>query len=198
VKYNPLLATTNHKKANHKGILHAVDVQSNGALVFCAPSHFPTGKYPGGYTVVNDSPLIDTPDDLLIQVLESLEPEKEVPSVSPFNPVSIPENGRPGDIFNALTRWDDVLLPLGWTKVGSGKSGTQFWRRPGKKEGISASTNWKNYDLFFAYTTSVTGLSKLKGYTRFNLFATLRYGGDYRAAAKALVVENYKTAYGLV
>lgn len=197
--YNPLLASTKHKRADHKGILHAVDVQSNGAIVFAPPSQFPG---PDGtmvpYTVTNDVEIGYLPDDLLALVLEALEPEKQATEVKPYKPIAIPEMGRPGDIFNALATWEDVLLPLGWTKAGYARpGGTQYWKRPGKKANdgsISASTGYKGYDLFFAYTKFYPELDQLKGYTKFNLLATLKYGGDYKTAARSLVMENYKLA----
>ena len=52
-KYDPLLKSTKHKRDKTGGILHAVDVQSNGALVFAPPSEFPNGKY----IVTNDVPI---------------------------------------------------------------------------------------------------------------------------------------------
>lgn len=197
--YNPLLASTKHKRADHKGILHAVDVQSNGALVFAPPSQFPG---PDGsmvpYTITNDVEIGHLPDDLLALVLEALEPEKQATEVKPYKPIAIPEMGRPGDIFNALATWEDVLIPLGWTKVGFARpGGVQYWKRPGKKPNdgsISASTGYKGYDLFFAYTKFFPELDQLKGYTKFNLLATLKYGGDYRKAAASLVMENYRIA----
>lgn len=193
--YNPLLKSTKHKRVTNDGILKAVDVQSNGSIVFAPPSAFQNGHY----TLVNDVPLTHLPDDLLAQVLEELEPEKESKEYTPFNPIAIPEMGRPGDIFNALASWDDVLIPLGWTKVGYNKNGIQYWKRPGKKDpGISASTGWKGYDLFFPFTTSIPNLEPNKGYTKFRLLSTLKYGGNFRKAARELVVENYKLVNKLI
>ena len=192
VKYDPLLEKTKH---DNKGLLKGVDVQSNKSLVFCPPSSFPSK---GTYTLLNDAPIQKIPDDLLIQMIDCLEPEKEPRDYAPFKAIKSPEMGRPGDIFNALATWEQVLEPLGWAKVGRGLSGVQFWRRPGKTDGISASTNWNDYDLFFPYTTSVDGLSQKKGYTKFNLYATLQHEGNYKNAAKALVMENYKLAHKLI
>lgn len=200
--YNPILANTKHKKSKKDGILHAVDVQSNGAIVFAPPSAFPNKEgILTPYTVVNDVPIGHLPDDLLTKVLEALEPEKEAHDVKPFKPIAVPEMGRPGDIFNALASWDDVLIPLGWQRVGQARpGGTQYWRRPGKQQndgGVSASTNYKGYDLFFPYTKFFDELEQMKGYTKFNVLATLKYGGDYKKAAAALVMENYKLANNL-
>jgi hypothetical protein len=187
VKYDSLLASTKHKKSLHKGILFAVDVQSNGSIVFAPPTKFANGAY----TVANDVPVTACPDDLLMQVVAALEPEKVATDYVPFKGISNPSMGRPGDIFNSLMTWEDVLIPLGWTKVGR-TSVITYWRRPGKSDGISASTGWKEYDLFFPFTTSIPELEPMKGYTKFRLYAVLVHGGDFAKAAKALVVENYK------
>lgn len=185
--YDSFFKNTKHIK--HEGILKAVDVQSNGSLVFCTPSAFANGKY----TVTNDVPIGPLPDDLLAEILTRLEPETDNRDYTPYTGPQNPLDGRPGDVFNALASWEDVLYPLGWTKVGHAhSSGTQFWRRPGKKEGISASTNWKDYNLFFPYTTHYSELTIKKGYTKFHLLSALKYGGDFKEAAKALVMENYR------
>lgn len=190
--YDPLLKSTKHKKSEHSGILKAVDVQSNKSIVFAPPSKFSNSEY----KIVNDCKVGKLPDDLLVLVLEALEPEKESKDFTPFKGTQSPMMGRPGDIFNALASWDDILIPLGWSRVG--RSGDrQFWRRPGKKDGISASTNWNGYDLFFPYTKSIPELIQLKGYTKFNLYATLVHKGNYIDAAKALVMENYKLVHNL-
>ena len=186
--YDPVLKSTKHKKANHEGILKAVDVQSNGALVFCPPTIFPNGTY----TIVNDVPITRLPDDLLVQVLDALEPEKQITDVKKHIPLTNPLSRRPGDIFDALATWEDVLQPLGWEKVGNAARGIQYWRRPGKKDGISASTNWHDFDLFVPYTTSVPGITPMKAYKKFTLYTALVHGGDSAKAAKALVFENYQ------
>lgn len=182
--YDPVLKSTKHKKAQHKGILSAVDVQSNGAVVFAPPSHFPQG----GYTIVNDVPVTPLPDDLLALVLAAMEPEAESQDYTPYTPRLDPLSGRPGDVFNASTSWDEVLIPMGWHKVGGvHHDGTQYWRRPEKKDGISASTNWRGYDLLFVYTTQYAELTPMKGYTKFGFYTAMKHGGDFRACAKQLI-----------
>jgi hypothetical protein len=190
-KYCEDLPSTLQKKEG-KGFLKGIDIQSDKKLVFAAPSEFANGTY----TLVNEGVIEQIPDDLLVRILSALEPEKETPEYTPFTPIKNPEMGRPGDIFNALATWEEVLLPHGWQRVGR-HNDTQYWRRPGKKDGISASTNWNNYDLFFCFSTS-TELNPNKGYTKFSLYAALNHDSDYKAAAKALVIENYKLAIKMI
>lgn len=195
IKYNPLLSKVHHKGANGKGILKYVDLQTNGTCIFAAPSFFP-GK--GGYEVLNDVPVSNIPDDLLAEILHCLEPEKQSTDYKPYIGPQDPLLGRPGDIFNTMATWDDVLIPLGWTKVGYDYNGKQFWRRPGKRDGISASTNWNGYNLFFCYSSSVDNIETNKGYSKFSLLTALKYDGDYKKAAKALVLENHRIINNLV
>lgn len=190
--YDDAFKSTKHNIEN--GILKAVDIQTNGSIVFAPPSEFPQGKY----TLLNDAEIKPLPDDLFARVVAELEPEKQAEDYVPYIQPKNPETGRPGDIFNALASWDEVLLPLGWTKVGNGHTGVQFWRRPGKKDGISASTNWNDYDLFFCYSSSIPELDIKKGYTKFRLFSQLVHDGDYRKAAKALVIDNYKRVRDII
>ena len=191
--YDPVFASTKHQKSKG-GMLSAVDIQSNGSLVFAPPSKFSNGDY----TIVNDALIGYLPEDLLASILDDLKVEESSQDFTPYIHPLNPEGGRPGDIFNALASWDDVLIPLGWTRVGQARSsGTQFWRRPGKRDGISASTGWNGYNLFFAYTTS-TELENMKGYTKFRLLTMLKYGGDFKEAARQLVLENYKRVNNLV
>ena len=191
-KYCEGLPSTPQKREG-KGFLKGIDIQSDERLAFAPPTSFSHGKY----VVTNDAPIIDIPDDLLVQIMEAIEPEKEVQEYTPFKPIKNPEMGRPGDIFNALATWEQVLMPHGWVKVGNANRGTQYWRRPGKTDGISASTNWNNYDLFFCFSTS-TDINPNKGYTKFSLYAALNHNSDYKEAARSLVIENYKLAIKMI
>jgi hypothetical protein len=185
-RYNDLLPSTLQKK-NDEGFLKGIDIQSDKKLVFAPPSSFPNG----GYTLVNDTEIGEIPDDLLTKMLDSLELEKEAKEYTPFKPIKNPEMGRPGDVFNAFASWEEILIPHGWKKVGQGYGGTQYWQRPGKKSGISGSTDWNDYGLFFCFSTT-TDLNTSKGYTKFALYTALNHGGDFNKAAKSLVIDNYK------
>lgn len=97
--------------------------------------------------------------------------------------------GRPGDDFNARSRWEDVLEPHGWTRVG-GRLGVISWRRPGKDRGISATTNHADSDLLYVFSTS-TGFESERGYSKFSAYAMLNHHGDFRAAAHELGLQGY-------
>jgi len=91
----------------------------------------------------------------------------------------------PGDDYNRKVSWNQILEPLGWTKVYSTRDGVTAWRRPGKSEGISATTNHAGTDKFYCFTTSSVFESETS-YSKFAAYALIEHQGDFRAAAKAL------------
>ena len=95
-----------------------------------------------------------------------------------------PTDTRPGTQFNRVTKWEDILTPHGWRLVGS-SGGESYWCRPGKSEGISATTNYQNTDLMYVFTSS-TVFDAGKSYSKFSAYTELEYGGDYTRAAKLL------------
>ncbi len=117
---------------------------------------------------------------------ECLRPEDVRPTPRPASPV---EGDRPGDLFNAVATWDDILTPNGWVFVFQ-RAGVGYWRRPGKNEGISATTNWGGYDYFYPFTSS-TQFDEERGYTRFSVYAHLEHGGNFNEAARALKAQGY-------
>ena len=94
------------------------------------------------------------------------------------------DGGRPGDAFNAAHTWEELLCGYGWTLVFT-RGDEAFWRRPGKPTGISATTNYKDSDVFYPFTTS-TEFEANRSYDRFGLYVTKEYGGDFAKAARAL------------
>ncbi|HVV37967.1 MAG TPA: bifunctional DNA primase/polymerase [Acidimicrobiales bacterium] len=92
---------------------------------------------------------------------------------------------RPGDVFNATTSWSDVLEPHGWRFVGQ-RGDLGYWCRPGKRAGVSATTNALGTDRLHVFTSSAPPLLADTSYDRFGAFAALHYGGDLTAAARAL------------
>jgi hypothetical protein len=97
--------------------------------------------------------------------------------------------GRIGDDYTAQTTWEDVLTLHGWTVVHE-DDGKQYWRKPGKEEGWSATTNHQGLDLFYCFSTA-TEFESDRYYTRFEAYAVLNHSGDEKAAARALVEQGY-------
>jgi hypothetical protein len=96
---------------------------------------------------------------------------------------------RPGDDFNERGDWANILEPYGWRLVCE-LDGEGYWRRPGKDEGISATTNFQGSDLLYLFSTSTIFESE-REYSKFGAFALLEHNGDHQAAAKALAGMGY-------
>lgn len=96
----------------------------------------------------------------------------------------------PGDVFERRTDWSDILAPAGWSLVHV-VGGTRYWRRPGKRTGVSATTGRADdRDRLFVFSSS-TALESETPMTKFHVYAVLHHGGDHRAAARALREAGY-------
>lgn len=100
-----------------------------------------------------------------------------------------PRGHRPGDAYNARASWPQILEPHGWTLVFD-RADVQYWRRPDKTVGISATTNYAGSDLLYVFTSS-TAFNPDQSYSKFAAYATLEHGGDFGRAAARLVKDGY-------
>ncbi|MFZ6027272.1 MAG: bifunctional DNA primase/polymerase [Chloroflexota bacterium] len=94
---------------------------------------------------------------------------------------------RPGDEYARSHSWQEILGPHGWTLVGS-KGEVDYWRRPGKEHGISATTGYNGQDTFFCFTTNGQPFESWQGYKKFTAYTLLEHGGDFQAAARAAML----------
>jgi hypothetical protein len=98
---------------------------------------------------------------------------------------------RPGDALNAQANrdwWRRRLSGDGWAYVYTSGE-IDYYRRPGKDSGISASVNWDGRCRFRVHTTS-TQLEPAM-YSPFAYVATVDHDGDWKAASRALAGEGY-------
>jgi hypothetical protein len=63
----------------------------------------------------------------------------------------------PGGDYIARTTWAEVLEPHGWALVGR-RGEVGYWRRPGKAEGISATTGYVGADALFMFSSTAAPL----------------------------------------
>ena len=97
--------------------------------------------------------------------------------------------GRPGDDWAAVTSWAEVLTPHGWALI-SERSGTAYWRRPGKTKGISATVGGAQ-EWLYVFTTNAPPLDSGRSYTKFAAYTALEHGDDFRAATRGLAADGY-------
>jgi hypothetical protein len=103
----------------------------------------------------------------------------------------------PGTDFNRRGSWDETgLFESGWAWERRGGPDVGLVRRPGKEAGVSGSlgtvTSKDNgWPLFWCWTTNAPEFVSEQGYSRFSVFAILRHGGDFSAAARELAGRGY-------
>lgn len=111
-----------------------------------------------------------------------------------LHPVARPHQGdsvRPGDAFNLLGSWVDILEPEGWT-ISRRRDNVIHWRRPGKEDsGISATSGHcksadGTQDKLHIFSTNAHPFLAGETISKFAAFARLKHAGDMGAAARAL------------
>ncbi|MEN6356410.1 MAG: phage/plasmid primase, P4 family [Armatimonadota bacterium] len=174
----------------------AIETRGEGGYTIAPGS--PVEVHPTGnpYILVRgdlcDIPVISADDrEALLEIARSFNeyrPDDKVASARPE-----PERGgTPGDDYNARGDWRNVLQGQGWSLVW-GKGEVEYWRRPGKSKGISATWNYKDSEVFYVFSTNAPPFEAERSYTPFGIYTTILHSGDYSAAAKALSGDGYGT-----
>lgn len=175
----------NQKLATNKDRKALIETRGEGGYIVAAPSHGKVNSR-GAYTRERGS----------LSTIATITPEERrelhalARSFSEIAPQTwTPQTGttqgdRPGDEYNTRASWDDILGQHGWAKVRTYRELT-YWRRPGKGQGVSATTNIGGSDLLYMFTSS-TVFEPNKAYSKFSAYAILNHGGDFSAAARDL------------
>lgn len=116
-----------------------------------------------------------------------------LPSVTSHSATGLSAAGlSPGDHFESVTDWSEILEPTGWSL--SHRTGpTRYWVRPGKspRDGHSATTGHADdRDRLYVFSTS-TDFEAEQSYTKFAAYAILNFGGNYQMAAADLMRKGY-------
>lgn len=96
---------------------------------------------------------------------------------------------RPGDDFCQRGEIRPILEAHGWQLLGSRQDGNELWRRPGKESGGHSATFDGN--VFYVFSSNAAPFESERGYSRFQVYATLECGGDYTRAARELLGKGY-------
>lgn len=134
--------------------------------------------------------LYDLESKALIELLPLvLEAEEFQRPQAPSRPVVAGSTGlSPGDDFNQRATWAQILTPAGWRYFKSW-GGRDYWTRPDKDFGVSASTGG-DADVLFVFTSS-TEFEAQRSYTKFGAATVLHFGGDFTAAARGLRAKGF-------
>jgi Bifunctional DNA primase/polymerase, N-terminal len=122
--------------------------------------------------------------------MPAIQPRTPQPTKTPRLENQFPEKSRPGDLFNQLASWDEVLTPHGWRLLYE-RSGEGYWT---KNQYCHATTNYRGSDLLYVFSTA-TRFDPECGYSKFAAYTLLNYGSTtqeaFREAAKALAEQGY-------
>ena len=173
-------------------------------------------KAEGGYCLCPPSPRRCHPRNKLYQLVEGSPPLTQVPFITAdeqqvlleqarkFNRWTEPEprlikpvaknlradGNRPGDDFERKATWADILTQHGWVLVGR-RGEIEYWRRPGKIDGISATVNYGDRGWFHVFSSNADPFEDGRSYSKFTAFALLNCDGDFNKAARTLQEEGY-------
>jgi P4 family phage/plasmid primase-like protien len=126
-------------------------------------------------------------DEIRTAFFQTAKALSESPTIEieSYKPVIGLNDLRPGDKFNQEATWDEILTPLGWHKEFTRNSVT-YWRRPEKRDGVSATTNYYGNDLLHVFSSNAYPFEADKSYSKFHALTILNHGGDFSSAAGQL------------
>lgn len=99
----------------------------------------------------------------------------------------------PGDDFNARGDIHGLLTDAGWQFCGTKPDGNEQWTRPGKDPRNGMSATYRD-GSFYVFSSNAAPFEPNVKYSPFAVYATLRHGGDFTAAASALHTLGYGKA----
>lgn len=206
------------QRRNGKGIATLIETRGEGGLFLCAP----TQGYEVIQGDVAAPPVLGEADrDLLMQAAwefnEYVPPVVDGPRMCADNPHNgdcpphIPHNGpmsasppahpsspsdnshRPGDDYNERGDVRALLEKHGWSLARGGEN--EYWRRPGKESGWSATMKGR---VFYVFSANAAPFEPSRAYSPFSVYTLLACGGDYEEAARSLRICGYGGDYATV
>lgn len=154
-----------------------IETRGEGGLFLCAPTP--------GYSLEQGSlenlPTITASErEQLLEAAWSLN-QHQVPPVGEVASASVDGSLRPGDDFNQRGEVRELLIRHGWRLVKPGVN--EYWSRPGKTQGWSATLKDR---VLFVFSANAAPFEPNRAYAPFAVYAMLEHGGDFQEAALAL------------
>ena len=183
-----LYFTTNVEIRNDAGkrLGEGLDIRGVGGYVVAPPStHENGGEYAfeHGYGIEDMKPA-DAPAWLmhLLTIQPKIDRAKPRDHDDFLNDPNLPSSR-----YDASTDWNTLLTQDGWTHSYS-HDGADYYTRPGKTRGVSASVNHNGNDALIVFSTNAPVPEG--GYTRFGYYAQTRHGGDWKKATAEYLGRN--------
>ena len=172
----------------------AIETRGQGGQFLVAPSRA-TSKQDGKqrpyilYGTLQAVPTITAEDVALLHSIASSFDESghQEQKRLPLNQGGTISGDRPGDRYNHVTDWNELLVRYGWRYLKT-MGDRQHWQRPGKP-GLEASGTLHPTKGFWCFSTS-TPLPTKQPLTPFAVYTYMEHGGDFAAAARALAAEH--------
>jgi len=182
-----LVGKTYRPRRNASGgyevILTLIETRGEGGLFLCHP----TPGYEIQQGEIAEPPLLTAEErDVLLEAAWSLNELIPSPVAVPSDPQPHNQGERPGDAFNARGDVTALLVQHEWTLVRDGEN--QYWRRPGKTKGWSATLKDR---VFYVFSSNAAPFDGPKAYGPFAVYTMLEHNGDYTKAASALRTQGY-------
>ena len=158
-----------------------IETRGEGGLFLCAP----TAGYVLKQGMLEQIPVLSCHDrEILLEAAWSLN--EHIPPVIDLSPALPPSELRPGDDFNERGELRDTLVRHGWLLTKPGDN--EYWRRPGKSAGWSATLKDR---VFYVFSANADPFESDRAYSPFSVYALLEHSGDFAAAASALRLLGY-------
>lgn len=192
---NEVLAQLSNAEEPNPKMRVLIETRGKGGYALAPGSPLECHESRGPYQHVAGPPLtaletITTEEfDILLGAARSFDRTADEGHLSRGRPVN--PDCRPGDQFDREGwPWADLLAPLGW-KLHRQDGGVEYWTRPGKQQGVSASTGYckrasDGAPLLKVFSSSAAPLEAGKAYGRFAFFALMQHNGDHARAAADL------------
>jgi hypothetical protein len=164
----------------------------------CKPEH-PVGV---AYTLVQGSwtqthEISPAQRQALIDVARSFNEMPDKVHVAPRERTG--NRSLPGDSLNEaadVTWWEALLTRHGWRDVSRPSlraQGVTYWQRPGKTGQSPSATLGACGQYFYVFSSNALPFEPETAYSAFAALTLLEYGGNFGAAAHALVRQGYGT-----
>lgn len=161
-------------------VVTLIETRGEGGLFLCAPS-------PGYELVQGDFTALPVlTEDQRTTLLEAAWKLNEWTELAAVPAPTGAGGDRPGDDFNRRGDPREILRRHGWALTRGGEN--EYWRRPGKDEGWSATLR---DGVLYVFSTNAHPFEGNRGYAPFAVYAMLEHGGDFAAAAAALREQGY-------
>ena len=164
-----------------------LDIRGDGGYVMAPPSTHPNGKtytFETGYSI-NDIKPANAPDWLIQRLTFKPPIDKQKPK---HTDDFLNDPNLPSTRYNNTTTWTNLLTNDGWTHSHSGDNGTEYWTRPGKSKGVSASVNHNGNDSLIVFSSNAP--IPEGGYSRFGYYAQTQHQGDWKKATATYLGHN--------